>query len=94
MDSGLCTAEWFRWAEAGIFAFAAALAAIMMVLTAAWVAPSHRGQTAALVFSGGFVLAGYLGWATNAWVPFAAATMGGAIALWFVLRTKRTLSSS
>ena len=96
MDSGLCTAEWFRWVEAIIFSFGAALAATLMVLTGAWVAPAHRGTAATAIFVGGFLLAAYVGWATNAWVPFVAAVVAGAITLWLVMRSfsNRTVSSS
>ena len=57
----------------------AALAATLMILTAVWVAPSHRTPGGLGHFHRwGFLLAGYLGWSANAWAPFTAATVAGA----------------
>ena len=86
MVSDLCTAPWFRWAEAGVFMFGAALAATLMILTAVWLAPSHRTRVAWSVFIAGFLLAGYLGLATQAWAPFTAAVVAGSVTLSLVIR--------
>ena len=80
MVSGLCVAPWFFWVEDAIFLFCAALAAALVVASAAFIAPAHRVRVAWMAFIGGCLIAAFLGWSTGAFKELAAAVISGLVA--------------
>ncbi len=89
MISDLCVAAWFEWVEATIFTFSAGLAAILIVISAAMVAPAYRVWVASITFVIGSLVAVYLGWITDGMKELIAAVIGGFVTLLMVIRWER-----
>lgn len=89
MVSGLCVAPWFFWVEDAIFLFCAALAAALVVASAALIAPAHRVRVAWVTFIGGCLVAGYLGWSTGAFKELAAAVASGLVTTLVIARREK-----
>ena len=89
MVSGLCIAPWFLWVEDAIFAFGAALAATLIVITSALIAPGHKARTACAVFLAGCLVAAYFGWTADALKEFVTAALTGFVTLLVVNRRTR-----
>lgn len=87
--SGLCVAAWFEWVEAVIFIFSAGLAALVVVASAAMVAPAYRVWVAWVTFISGCLVAVYLGWITGGMKELIAAVTGGFVSVFMVIRWER-----
>ena len=87
--SDLCVAAWFEWVEAIIFIFSAGLAAILIVASAAMIAPAYRVWVAWITFISGSLVAVYLGWITGGMKELIAAVIGGFVTLLMVIRWER-----
>jgi hypothetical protein len=83
MVSGLCTAHWFTYASRAASSVGAAMAAVLIVLSCTYVAPSHRRQVATTVFAVGAVAAVVMGVLAVAWTEAICAVAAGAlVTLW------------
>ena len=86
MVSGMCSAWWHSYAvDVSVVSFAG-MAALLVVLSAALVAPSHKLQTAWVAYIVGCLFAVYAVLQTSAFGAFIAALLAGMIALLGVAR--------
>ena len=84
--SGSCVAWWALYAERGAFIFCAGLAAFLVVVSTAVVAPSHREIVARVSFGLGFIVAAFMSLPMAAVPELIAATVAGLFGLRFVSR--------
>lgn len=84
--SGFCVAPWFRYLEAVITCASVAIAALLVVVLPAWVAPGRRMAVAGVAFAAGLAVAIVFVMQLAAWAEFASAVLGGAVGLGLVLR--------
>ena len=87
MVSGMCTAPWYAAAESAILCASTALAALLMVGSATWLAPSRKAVAAAVALALGSLYALASAWATGAWAAGASAVAAGVATFW--LATQR-----
>ena len=87
--SGACVAGWFAAAADAAVHAGVAVAAALVVLLPALVAPGMRGTVAWTAFGFGAAAAGNLAWMTGAWSEMLVAVTVGFAALWLVLRRWR-----
>ena len=88
MVSGVCIAWWATYAERGAYIFCAGLAAFLVVVSAAIIAPSHRVIVARVSFGLGFIVAAFMALPLGAVLEFVAATVAGLYGLRFVSRLR------
>ena len=62
---------------------------VVIVSTAALLAPAHKSHVAGVVFLAGCLVAAYLGWTAEAWKEFISAVLAGLVTLWFFVRRIR-----
>jgi hypothetical protein len=86
MISGMCTAEWFPRAEKAVFCLATAVSAVLVVLSAALVAPFQKIRTAWSIFAVGSAVAILWGVEGEAWLELVSTLVAGGIAV-MVVRT-------
>jgi hypothetical protein len=87
--SGQCVAPWFGKAAYAVVALGAALAAFLIVIGCAWVAPDYKRQVAIATFSVGTIVAIVMGVSASdrsILISMAAAIVTGGSALAIVLR--------
>jgi hypothetical protein len=84
--SGQCFAPWFLYVSEGLIAFGAALAAALIMITCAWLAPTHKRQVSIATFALGAGVAIIMGLSAHAYAAIAAAIIAGAIILVVLLR--------
>ena len=89
MVSGMCTAPWYPGAEGAILCASTALAAALMVASAAWLAPSRKALAAAILLALGSLYALASAWGTGAWAAGATAVVAGAATFWLATRRAR-----
>lgn len=89
MVSGMCTAPWYAGAEAAILCVSTALAAALMVGSAAWLAPSRKTRAAAAVLALGSLYALASAWGSGAWAAGATAVVAGIATFWLATRRAR-----
>ncbi len=77
----LCEASWYPAAAEAVLCFGVALSAILVVLTAAAVAPRHRVLTAKAALIVGTLVAIYFAIGTGAYLALGAAVLAGTFAL-------------
>lgn len=95
--SGMCAAPWYRYVEGGLIMGCAGLAAVLIVVVSAVLAPSHRLCVASAVLGGGVIVALYMAYAAGAWGSFAAAVLAGTTGwsgiLWWTRRALRSANA-
>lgn len=74
-----CSADWARTAERAITVSCAGLAALLIVLGAAWVAPVYRFRVAVVVSTIGVLLSVNMAAHAGAMAEFVAALVGAAL---------------
>ena len=84
--SGRCTASWFPPAEKTVFCVGAALAAALIVVSVAVVAPAKTVGAAYVSLAIGGSIALWLAIETQAWGEFASAIAAGGISVLVVRR--------
>lgn len=84
MVSGFCIAWWHSYAMDALMALFAAIAAFLIVLSAALVAPSHKLPVARVTYILGCVFAVYAVSQTSEFVAFFAAVLAGLVAVLYV----------
>jgi hypothetical protein len=89
MVSGACIAPWFRYAEAAIFCVSVALAAFLVVVLPALVAPRWRSAVAWVAFVAGLMVAVYFVAYTAAVLEFVSALIAGLLSVTGVLKAER-----
>lgn len=89
MVSGICTAPWFRYAEALIFCVSVALAACLVVALPALVAPRGRLAVACAAFVVGLIVAVYLLVYTATLLEFVSAVVAGLVSIMGVVKLER-----
>jgi hypothetical protein len=89
MVSGACIAPWFRYAEAAIICVSVALAASLVVVLPAFVAPRWRLAVAWVAFVAGLMVAVYFVAATAAVLEFVSAVLAGLLSVMGVLKAER-----
>ena len=89
MVSGMCTAPWYAGAEAAILCVSTALAAALMVGSAAWLAPSRKRFATAVVLALGSLYALASAWSTGAWAAGTTAVVAGIATFWLATRRAR-----
>ena len=80
MVSGMCTADWFPRASTAVFCFSAGLAAALIVLATALVAPAHKLRAIWIAYAVGAALACLLALEGRSWPELASALGAGALA--------------
>ena len=83
--SGGCTAPWYLMAEKAVVAFGAALAAVFVMTTCTFLAPSHKREIAITTFAIGSIVAIYMG-AYLFFAQMVSAVIAGAITLFILIR--------
>lgn len=87
MVSGHCFAPWFSAATDVLFAFGAALAAVLVMVSCTWVAPTHKRPVAIATFAVGAMVAMFLGrGSSQGMASMVAAILAGAVTLAILLR--------
>jgi hypothetical protein len=86
--SGMCTAQWFRYAERVAFCAGAGLAAALVLLTSTLIAPTHRARVAAIILAVGCVAALAMGILANAYAELVSAVAVGALTTAWLLRCR------
>jgi len=89
MVSGWCTAGWYRSASDAVICFGAALSAVLVLLAAAWVAPSSKTQVIWVTLATGSSVAVWLGWSASAWRELTCALAAGLLTAWLLHRRTR-----
>jgi len=84
--SGLCVAPWYSAASTAVICVGAGLAAVLIMLTCTWLAPSNKQQVAILTFVVGAVVASLMGLSAGAFAPMVASIGAGALVLWGLTR--------
>ena len=85
MISGVCTAAWFGYAERVVICSGAGLAATLILVTCACIAPSHRPQVVAMTFVVGSLAALIMGALAHAYAElFTALAVGSLVAVWLL----------
>lgn len=84
--SGSCVAWWAPYAERAAFIFCAGLAAFLVVVSSAMVAPSHRNKVARLSFGLGLIAAVIMSLSLVTFGELIAATIAGLFGVLFVTR--------
>jgi hypothetical protein len=84
--SGQCTAAWYPMAERGVMCFGAALAALLVVLFSALMAPSHRTIISWAAFAVGATVAIYGAVSSSSYAELAAALFAGLVATQVIRR--------
>lgn len=84
--SGSCVAWWASYAERAAFIFCSGLAAFLVVVSSALVAPSHRRIVAWVSFGLGFIVAAFMSLPLSAFGELFAATVAGLVGVSFVTR--------
>lgn len=83
--SGMCTAWWFHYAERAVICAAAGLAAALILLTCALIAPSHRSRVVALTLAAGSLVALAMAVLAAAYAEFiTAVAVGGLVTVWLL----------
>jgi hypothetical protein len=90
--SGLCIAPWHAPASQTLMAFGAGLAALLVMLTCTFLAPTHRRQVAIATFIVGALVASIMGLSASALGPMVAAILVGAVTLTVILRRLPSLA--
>jgi hypothetical protein len=75
-----CDAEWFPAAERSLMCFGAALSAVLVVLTAAAMAPTHKITVARVALAVGAVVAVIMAIHIGKYAEFISAVFAGALA--------------
>ena len=83
--SGWCAAPWHRYASQAVVCMGAGLAATMVLLICAWLAPTHKRQVAITTYLIGAVVACMMGMAATAYAAMASALLAGAVILALIL---------
>jgi hypothetical protein len=86
MVSGSCVAPWHWAASQVVVCIGAALAAVLIVVTCTFVAPSHKRIVAVITFTGGTLVAIVMVLDTDAYAAFASAIVAGLATLLLVLQ--------
>jgi hypothetical protein len=94
MVSGACVAPWFPFISKVIFCVSTALAAILVVLLPALVAPGHRFAVACVAFGVGVLFASYFVLYTDAVAEFVSAVAAGLLTVLGVLRVGRVVTTA
>jgi len=89
MVSGAYTAPWFRYAEATIMCVTVALAAFLVVVFPAFVAPRRRSAVAWVAFAAGLMVAVYFVAYTAALLEFVSAIVAGLVSVVGVMKAER-----
>jgi fructose-specific phosphotransferase system IIC component len=84
--SGQCIAPWFNPTIDALIAIGAAVSAIFVVLTATFIAPSHKLYAAVASYIIGGVVAVAMGFESKVYAALLAALIAGALTLAIVLR--------
>src|SRR5262249_47621839 len=69
VNSGMCGAPWFPVATQILIAFGAGLAALLIMLVCAALAPTHKRYVAMATFAGGAIAAVIMGFGAHAFAP-------------------------
>jgi hypothetical protein len=81
--SGMCAAAWFEYVSRGVMCAGAGLAAALILVTCALIAPSHRSQVVAVTLVAGVVAALVMGVLATAYPEcITALVVGGVVAMW------------
>jgi hypothetical protein len=94
MISSVCTASWYPDAEKAVMCLGAALAAALMVLAGAILAPSGKQAVALVIYILGLAAAHYLAVHISSYVELASAALAGAMMLVTVRRFTPLTSGS
>jgi hypothetical protein len=81
VSDGVCTAPWFFGLTAAIRLGTVGLAAALVVLAAALVAPSHKLQVAMAAYMGGAIVAFNFALPDGQWDAFSTALIVGSVVL-------------
>jgi hypothetical protein len=92
VESGHCFAPWFLHASEGLIASGAALAAALIMVTCALLAPTHKRQVVVATFVLGAAAAILMGLGAGAYAAMVAAIVSGATVLVVLLRKLPPLS--
>jgi hypothetical protein len=90
--SGMCLASWYPLASRVVICFGAALAAFLVVVASAFVAPSHRYRVAWIAFAIGAGVALVMSVAASTYMELFVALTAGLFAVWIVRRLATKLA--
>ena len=82
--SGMCTAEYMRWTEKILFLLFPGIAAVLVVLLPALVAPTRKVAVACVFLAVGSVIAMLLGVSLEEWAVLGFALFCGILTAWAV----------